>query len=103
MMSTSQEIRDLPTKLVRETGLDEDLAEIRKSTRGLNTPVDKDLKSILSTASVSLTTQTATGNGKKTPVAAVEPEPVPQEMPASSVEQTPVETPKENPETDFNI
>ncbi len=33
IMGYSQEIRELPTKIVRETGLDEDLEEIRKSTQ----------------------------------------------------------------------
>ncbi|MEJ5313998.1 MULTISPECIES: hypothetical protein [Anaerolinea] len=32
IMGYSQEIRELPTKIVRETGLEEDLEEIRKST-----------------------------------------------------------------------
>lgn len=33
IMGYSREIRELPTKIVRETGLDEDLEEIRKSTQ----------------------------------------------------------------------
>lgn len=32
IMGYSQEIRELPTKIVRETGLEEDLEEMRKST-----------------------------------------------------------------------
>jgi len=31
IMGYSKEIRDLPTKLVRETGLDEDIKEIKKT------------------------------------------------------------------------
>lgn len=33
IMGYSQEIRELPTKIVRETGLDEEIEEIRKSTQ----------------------------------------------------------------------
>lgn len=33
IMGYSREIRELPTKIVRDTGLEEDLEEIRKSTR----------------------------------------------------------------------
>lgn len=33
IMGYSQEIRELPTKIVRETGLEEDLEEIRKSAQ----------------------------------------------------------------------
>lgn len=36
MVDTQRELREMPTKLVREAGLEEDLAEIRKTTRELN-------------------------------------------------------------------
>jgi len=48
MMSASQEIRDLPTKLVRESGLEEDIQELRKSTQQVSMDplkLDLDLKS----------------------------------------------------------
>ena len=38
-MGYSREIRDLPTKIVRETGLDEDLKEIQKTTQDLNSDI----------------------------------------------------------------
>ncbi len=41
IMDTSREIRDIPTRLVREAGLEEDLREIRSSTQSI-----KDLKNI---------------------------------------------------------
>jgi Sec-independent protein translocase protein TatA len=34
IMETSREIRDIPTKIVREAGIEEDLAEFQRSTRG---------------------------------------------------------------------
>jgi sec-independent protein translocase protein TatB len=36
IMGYSREIRELPTKIVRETGLDEDLEEIRRTTQDVN-------------------------------------------------------------------
>ena len=39
IMGYSREIRDLPTKIVRETGLDEDLKEIQKTTTDLNSDI----------------------------------------------------------------
>ena len=39
IMGYSREIRDLPTKIVRETGLDEDLKEIQKTTQEVNTDI----------------------------------------------------------------
>ena len=36
VLDAQKEIRDLPTKLVRESGLDESLAEIRKETSSLS-------------------------------------------------------------------
>lgn len=35
MIDTQRELREMPTKLVREAGLEEDLAEIRKTTQEL--------------------------------------------------------------------
>jgi len=35
MVDTQRELREMPTKLVREAGLEEDLAEIRKTTQEL--------------------------------------------------------------------
>ncbi|HWQ47273.1 MAG TPA: twin-arginine translocase TatA/TatE family subunit [Longilinea sp.] len=37
VVETSQEIRELPQKIIKETGIEEDLKEIRKSTRPLQT------------------------------------------------------------------
>ena len=53
IMGYSREIRDLPTKLVRETGLDEDIKEIRKTTRDVNSEINQTIgeaKSELNTA-----------------------------------------------------
>ncbi len=41
IMDTSREIRDIPTRLVREAGLEEEMREIRSSTQSI-----KDLKNI---------------------------------------------------------
>ncbi len=41
IMDTSREIRDIPTRLVREAGLEEEMKEIRSSTQSI-----KDLKNI---------------------------------------------------------
>ncbi len=41
IMGYSREIRDLPTKIVRETGLDDDLAEIKKTTQEVNADLTK--------------------------------------------------------------
>ena len=43
VLDAQKEIRDLPTKLVRESGLDESLAEIKKETSGLATELKSDL------------------------------------------------------------
>lgn len=37
VVETSQEIRELPQKIIKETGIEEDIKEIRKSTRPLQT------------------------------------------------------------------
>ncbi len=50
VMDTSQELRELPTKIIREAGLEEDLAELNKKTKSLvnelkvdfNTPEDSE-------------------------------------------------------------
>jgi sec-independent protein translocase protein TatB len=34
VMDTSREIRDIPQKIVREAGIEEDLEELRRSTQG---------------------------------------------------------------------
>lgn len=44
IMDTSRELRDLPTRIVREAGIEEDLKEIKSSTDSL-----KDLKNISAT------------------------------------------------------
>jgi sec-independent protein translocase protein TatB len=44
IMGYSQEIRELPQKMVRETGLDEDLAEIRKSTQAATDEVKQSIQ-----------------------------------------------------------
>jgi sec-independent protein translocase protein TatB len=44
VMGYSQEIRELPQKIVRETGLDEDLAEIRKTTQAASDEVKQSMQ-----------------------------------------------------------
>jgi sec-independent protein translocase protein TatB len=44
IMGYSREIRDLPTKIVRESGLDEDLEEIRRSTQEVNDDINNSVK-----------------------------------------------------------
>jgi len=39
IMGYSQEIRELPTKIIRETGLDEDLAEIKKTAQATTSEI----------------------------------------------------------------
>ncbi|BAJ63534.1 MULTISPECIES: sec-independent translocation TatB [Anaerolinea] len=46
IMGYSQEIRELPTKIVRETGLEEDLEEIRKSTQLTAEEVENTVKEV---------------------------------------------------------
>ena len=41
MMDTSREIRDLPNKIARETGIEEDLEELRRSTRDSMAEIDR--------------------------------------------------------------
>ena len=43
VLDAQKEIRDLPTKIVRESGLDESLAEIKKETSGLTSDLKTDL------------------------------------------------------------
>ena len=44
VMGYSQEIRELPQKIVRETGLDEDLAEIKKTTQAATDEVKQSMQ-----------------------------------------------------------
>lgn len=44
IMGYSREIRELPTKIVRETGLDEDLKEIQKTTTQVNTEINSTIR-----------------------------------------------------------
>jgi len=44
IMGYSQEIRELPQKIVRETGLDEDLAEIKKTAQETTHEIDQSMK-----------------------------------------------------------
>jgi sec-independent protein translocase protein TatB len=41
VMDTSREIQDIPRKIVREAGIEEDLAELRRSTRGAVTELNR--------------------------------------------------------------
>ena len=41
MMDTSREIRDLPNKIAREAGIDEDLEELRRSARDSMSEIDR--------------------------------------------------------------
>ena len=44
IMSTSREIRELPTKIVRESGLEESLAEIKQTSQDLTTELNSTLQ-----------------------------------------------------------
>src|SRR5512135_922926 len=44
IMGYSQEIRELPTKIVRETGLDEDLAEIKRTAQDTTHEINQSMK-----------------------------------------------------------
>ncbi len=52
IMGYSRELRDLPTKIVRDTGLEEDMAEIRKATQATT----DELNSAVSDANKEITT-----------------------------------------------
>jgi sec-independent protein translocase protein TatB len=41
VMDTSREIRDIPQKIVREAGIEEDLKELRRSTQGTINEIQK--------------------------------------------------------------
>ena len=41
MMDTSREIRDLPNKIAREAGIEEDLEDLRRSTRDSMAGIDR--------------------------------------------------------------
>ena len=41
VMDTSREIRDIPQKIVREAGIEEDLKELRRSTQGTIAEIEK--------------------------------------------------------------
>ena len=41
IMGYSREIRELPTKIVRDTGLEEDMAEIRKATQATTDEINE--------------------------------------------------------------
>jgi len=69
MMNASREIRELPTKMVREAGLEEDLGELRRQTRELVEPLNEELRKIneppkLEAASQSDLPQTFASDGK---------------------------------------
>ena len=65
MMSTSQEIRNLPTRLVRESGLDEDVAELKKATQIRIDPVRLDQPQPVKTTSPERTISTQPSNGNE--------------------------------------
>ncbi len=44
ILDTSRELRNLPTKLVREAGLEESLKEIQEETKSIGGTLNKDLK-----------------------------------------------------------
>ena len=78
MMNTSREIRELPTKFVRESGLEDDLVEINKLRDSLQfrdipakmiqeMSIKEDLEQLKSEARIDLG-KTATGNGHEPPV-----------------------------------
>lgn len=46
VMDTSQELRNLPTKIIREAGLEEDLAELNRKTKSLVDEVKTDLNTL---------------------------------------------------------
>ena len=41
VMDTSREIRDIPQKIVREAGIEEDIKELRRSTQGMLNKIQK--------------------------------------------------------------
>lgn len=46
VMTTSREIRDLPTKIVRESGMDETMKEIEQTTQEVNDEVNQTVKEV---------------------------------------------------------
>jgi len=46
MMNTSRELRDLPNRIVREAGIQEDLAQIRQETRQISQEIQQDIQQI---------------------------------------------------------
>lgn len=89
IMDTSREIRDIPTRLVREAGLEEEIQEIRSSTQAI-----KDLKNI------SVSTDPLTISNIAKPSKAV-PNSIPIEKPSEeSVVSEGEITPSESNETD---
>lgn len=69
MMNASREIRELPTKMVREAGLEEDLGELRRQTRELVEPLNEELRKIneppkLEADPKAVTPQTYASDGK---------------------------------------
>ncbi len=78
MVDTQRELREMPTKLVREAGLEEDLAEIRKTSRELG-KINKEVGQIIPSKWEPLE--------DKPPVKpAAEPEEQPEEEPPSTSE-----------------
>ncbi len=50
IMSTSRELRDLPTKIVREAGLEESLKELQEETKTIGGSLTKDLSDVANEA-----------------------------------------------------
>jgi Sec-independent protein translocase protein TatA len=70
ILGYSQEIRELPTKIVRETGLEEDLKEIRQAATDATSEAQKSIQeanqqineSLKETGSVNISIDTASGS-----------------------------------------
>jgi sec-independent protein translocase protein TatB len=105
IMSTSQEIRDLPTKFMRESGLEETMKDVRSVGTDLNDEINQAVKDVNNevsqaasavSAGVSLAVKEVNAELKHTaqvanraiqPVAGAS-EPLPQELSADAVSQT---------------
>ncbi len=80
----SRDIRELPTKIIRETGLDEDLEEIKKSTQQVNEELTRSVadankelqESLKETGSVDVRVNTNPPPGTQTIYPATVPPPV---------------------------
>jgi len=64
IVETSHEIQDLPKKLIQDTGLDEDWAEIEKSTRQISEELKEVSSEVSNLSHVQNSTKQRMNNGK---------------------------------------